>query len=478
VTRIAKFAPGLVLACSLFSVLPQQARADASATDKCHAKVVAVASDQLSMDVRLLPPSDPNSDDCKLAGVKKTDTAKADTTKAQTLTTSESGCKPSVDAPCDDITHLVVTDNLVKEQLKQLHKGDRIQIVYYSEAKKPVAVTTPVEQKKAADTTTVKKSPDNKPLKDAQVKKDAKANNDANTKDVKTNDDANANKDTGSTDPDKAKDNAEKSTDTKNSADAKTQFVLKAWCVDFVSPSAWEIIVVLLASAAACFLLTLLFSQWDPKQLIISEDDRYSNSRFQMALWFFVLIVTYIAALLIRVWQLDWTFIGGVDIPKNLLLLSGMSALTFAGAKGITTSKLAAAGTAAQPNPAIAKAQATDGPNFFRDLTHNDGIPAMPAQDAVLGPPPAAGMAPVVVRPAIPAKDAVPPQFDFGDFQMVIITLIAVATYIVLVFNFFGHVEYSKIVSLPDVDTTLLATFGLGQGAYLTKKAVGNVGTS
>jgi hypothetical protein len=53
-----------------------------------------------------------------------------------------------------------------------------------------------------------------------------------------------------------------------------------------------------------------------------------------------------------------------------------------------------------------------------------------------------------------------------------------VATYIVLIFNFFGHVEYSKLITLPDVDTTILATFGLGQGAYLTKKAVGNVGTS
>jgi hypothetical protein len=61
---------------------------------------------------------------------------------------------------------------------------------------------------------------------------------------------------------------------------------------------------------------------------------------------------------------------------------------------------------------------------------------------------------------------------------MIIVTIIAVATYIVLIFNFFGHVEYSKLITLPDVDTTILATFGLGQGAYLTKKAVGNVGTS
>ena len=49
---------------------------------------------------------------------------------------------------------------------------------------------------------------------------------------------------------------------------------------------------------------------------------------------------------------------------------------------------------------------------------------------------------------------------------------------IVLIFNFFGTVSYAKVTNLPDVDTTLLAAFGLGQGAYLTKKAVGDVGTS
>ncbi len=45
---------------------------------------------------------------------------------------------------------------------------------------------------------------------------------------------------------------------------------------------------------------------------------------------------------------------------------------------------------------------------------------------------------------------------------MLIITIIAVANYVVLIFNFFGHVEYSKIVSDFGVDTTVLATFGFG----------------
>jgi hypothetical protein len=464
----------------MISLLSLRAHAEATATDKCHAVVVAVASDQLSLDVTLLSPADSKSDDCKLAGAKKTDAAKTDTT-AQTPATSQNGCKPDPDAPCHDITHLVVTDNLVKEQLKQLHKGDRIQIVYYAETKKPTASEKPT-QPVAGQTATQQPAP-GQPAAPAQTKPATRpAAAPAGTPPG-----------TPAPAPAPAPGPAQPPppAETGSSAEVKTQFVLKAWCVDFESPSALEIIVALLASAVVCLALTWLFSpkpngadgqpqRRDPRQLIISEDNRYSNSRFQMALWFFVLIVTYVAALCLRVWQLhDWTFIGGVNIPKNLLLLSGLSAITYAGAKGITSSKVAAPEAPGQPRAADRKAKTDDvRPNFFFDLTHTDGAPPVPAQPEVLGPPPAQGMAPAVVKPAVPAQAKGQPQFDFGDFQMVIVTLIAVATYLVLVFNFFGHVEYSKIVSLPDVDTTLLATFGLGQGAYLTKKAVGNVGTS
>ena len=45
-------------------------------------------------------------------------------------------------------------------------------------------------------------------------------------------------------------------------------------------------------------------------------------------------------------------------------------------------------------------------------------------------------------------------DIDFGDFQKILITLIAI----------------SGSVSLPDIDTVLLSSFGLGQGAYLVKK--------
>jgi len=69
-------------------------------------------------------------------------------------------------------------------------------------------------------------------------------------------------------------------------------------------------------------------------------------------------------------------------------------------------------------------------------------------------------------------------DFDFGDFQMLVITLVAVVMYLTLIFHFLGSIEFLKTVSLPDVDTTILAGFGLGHGAYLAKKAGGEVGKS
>jgi hypothetical protein len=172
-------------------------------------------------------------------------------------------------------------------------------------------------------------------------------------------------------------------------------------------------------------------------KLIVNEDNRYSNSKFQMALWFSVLVVTYLAAVFLRI---PHGLIGGVDIPKNLLLLSGMSALTFGAAKGITTNKVLEAQSKGTVDPKLAKGTT---PSFFLDLVRDDhNLP------------------------------------DIGDFQMLVVTLMAVGVYLALAWHFLGSLELAKTVKLPDVDTTILATFGLGQGAYLTKKAVGKVAES
>jgi hypothetical protein len=129
---------------------------------------------------------------------------------------------------------------------------------------------------------------------------------------------------------------------------------------------------------------------------------------------------------------------GQVSIPSNLLLLSGISALTFAGAKGITTAKVDAAAAQGKANPKpVGQAR------FWQDLLQND-----------LG------------------------TFDLGDFQMFVVTVLAAAMYIASFSHFLSFVQAANPTYLPDVDTTILATFGLGQGVYLTKKAVGNAASS
>ena len=329
--KIKNLAVGVAWVGVQIAALSGVALADSINTQK-RVVIQAAAGDQLSVDAQAV--------DDKIPSGKPCDTSKT--------------AKPEATCP---FLHLAVTDQVVKDQLKTLHKGDYFQVSYSTDS-------------------------------------------------------------------------------TKNQNVLKT---IGHYVTDSVDSPFW----VLLGSAAVCLLLYNMFSGFKPTQLIIGEDNRYSNSKFQMAVWFFVLITSYVAALWMRLRSGGWDFLGGVDIPKNLLLLSGLSALTFGGAKAITSSK---------DTSADGKTKNPEKPNFFRDLTHNDGDPT--------------------------ANPPVPPQFDFGDFQMVVVTLIAVATYIALIFNFLGTVEYSKAVSLPDVDTTILATFGLGQGAYLTKKAVGEVAKS
>jgi hypothetical protein len=219
----------------------------------------------------------------------------------------------------------------------------------------------------------------------------------------------------------------------------------------------------LLVFAACAFLLVGLaaaVTKGDPRKFIVGMDNRYSNSKFQVALWFWILISTYLTVVVLRVTYAGWDFFGGVNIPQNLLVLSGLSVLTYGGAKAITTAKVNAA--------------------------------ANPAPVAVAAAPPAA-VAVVAPAPNPDPKNAKQPGqesfledlvkndvggFDFGDFQMLAVTLVAVVLYLMLVFHFLESIQFQKTISLPDVDTTILAGFGLGQGPYLAKKAGGDVGKS
>lgn len=123
-----------------------------------------------------------------------------------------------------------------------------------------------------------------------------------------------------------------------------------------------------------------------------------------------------------------WSYVGGVDIPPHLLILSGISVLTFAGAKAITTGKVDEKPDLKQP---ASEPKATD-------LICDDNN-----------------------RP------------DLGDFQMVAITILTVIIYAISAVEFMENIEFRRVVTMPDVDATLLSIFGLGQAAYLGKKAAG-----
>jgi hypothetical protein len=57
-----------------------------------------------------------------------------------------------------------------------------------------------------------------------------------------------------------------------------------------------------------------------------------------------------------------------------------------------------------------------------------------------------------------------------------LITILAVLIYAITTVEFMRRIEFRRVVTMPDVDATLLALFGLGQAAYLGKKATGDAG--
>lgn len=175
-----------------------------------------------------------------------------------------------------------------------------------------------------------------------------------------------------------------------------------------------------------------------PREFIVGADRRYSNSKTQIAFWFGAVMAAYFATVVLRVWAGGWGTLGGVDIPANLLVISGLSALSYGGAKAITTQKVDNMVAAGKPS---SKTKAATGPSIASDLFLND-----------LG------------------------EADIGDFQMILITAAAIVIFALSAIHYLAVVDIAPTTTLPDVDTTLLSGFGLGQGAYLVKKMASNPG--
>lgn len=215
--------------------------------------------------------------------------------------------------------------------------------------------------------------------------------------------------------------------------------------------------------AAGLLLLFGVIAAWfDVRPLIVGADGRYSNSKFQMAAWFFVLFTVYLAAILMLLFDGWLGYLGNIAIPQNLVILTGLSALTFGAAKAITVTKLDDAKT----NSTVAQAAAPGGPaNTPAERAAADRAVDLKVKDDPTRKP--------------RFRDLVRDDtgcLDLGDFQALFITVLALILYLISGYAFLTALPVSADIRLPDVDTALLSVFGLGQGAYLIKKAVSPAG--
>jgi hypothetical protein len=226
---------------------------------------------------------------------------------------------------------------------------------------------------------------------------------------------------------------------------------------------------ILVALIVLLILSKFLLGLRSPSTLILGFDGRYSNSKFQMCVWFGVLIVTYLATVFLRFIGSNGLLVGSVDLPTNLLMISGLSALSFAGAKAITEANKKKPGGAATKEKDSPRAQgktagaATAAPTTASHEPHQGAE----AKAEVSRPP-------ATMTSSFPG-DLVNDDYgivSFARFQIMVITFVAVIVYIAQVVGFLRNLPLAGSVAIPDVDTTILAAFGLGQGAYLTNKVV------
>jgi hypothetical protein len=210
----------------------------------------------------------------------------------------------------------------------------------------------------------------------------------------------------------------------------------------------WPRIGAIVVSGLVLLLLAAGAAGWRPYLFLVGADNRVSNSKCQAVLWFGAAMSVYLATLVLRLVESDWQLAGGIAIPANVLAMTGLSSLTFAGAKMIAVGKNGGRLPAAAPAPDTAAAapgtqkQKAAVPNWRADLFTNDQG-----------------------------------ELDFGDFQMILIAWLAVVIYLVSVYLALANLPLAAHVSLPDVDGSLLAAFGVGQATYLAKKAALPVGT-
>ncbi|GHF38874.1 hypothetical protein HNQ07_001817 [Deinococcus metalli] len=163
------------------------------------------------------------------------------------------------------------------------------------------------------------------------------------------------------------------------------------------------------------------------KRLLVGKDNRYSNAQFQMFAWFLVFIGGYVSTLVWRIASGNLQLAVGIASPTTLLALTGLAAGTY-GLATVITAANADSGQSVKP-PA-------DAPRVENLYTDDAG------------------------------------RFDFGDFQSLVVTLVAVVGYLIALAGWQETVFLGSETTLPDVGATILTIFGAGQATYLLKKGL------
>jgi hypothetical protein len=200
-----------------------------------------------------------------------------------------------------------------------------------------------------------------------------------------------------------------------------------------------HVLLALAGAAGLLFAICMWATGGRPIALVTGRDGRLSNSQCQLAIWFASVAIVYTATLVLRGIDIGTDFIGGVGMSTNLVVLTGLSAFTFGAAKLVTTQQV-----------------------YDRAVQEKTPPPVPPPAPL---PPPSSG--PKLSDLARNGYE----DTDLGDLQMILVTVAAAAIFLCQSFWFLRDLPLSVRTMLPDVDGTLLASFGLGQGAYLFKKA-------
>lgn len=163
--------------------------------------------------------------------------------------------------------------------------------------------------------------------------------------------------------------------------------------------------------------------------LFVGQDNRYSNSKFQMTIWIFLGIFSYVTFFFQRYFAGTdlMSFSSIISIPENLGILMGISAGSFVGAKAITSSQVSSG--------AITKLKAAN-PSLLDLITDDNKV------------------------------------IDLGDLQMFAWTLIGALIYLLNFYRMWLYLDPSVEVSLPTIDSSILALTGVSQAAYMGKKLV------